>query len=141
MSGRSITLFELNSARSSVSQVSIKMPARHFPPHSSRHKEKTSDSPWLRQWPLLINRFYFHLLLLLVAPHVAPNPAMSNSTCSTTASQLWKNRLTNIKNSFLGSPRFHRRKLQGGWQVSFSLSLTIANAPISPLQFRPMRCI
>ncbi|XP_058458085.1 serine/threonine-protein kinase BRSK2 isoform X1 [Malaya genurostris] len=30
----------------------------------------------------------------------------------TTGSQLWKTRLTNIKNSFLGSPKFHRRKLQ-----------------------------
>ncbi|XP_065083093.1 serine/threonine-protein kinase BRSK2 [Ochlerotatus camptorhynchus] len=29
-----------------------------------------------------------------------------------TGSQLWKTRLTNIKNSFLGSPKFHRRKLQ-----------------------------
>lgn len=26
--------------------------------------------------------------------------------------QIWKTRLTNIKNSFLGSPRFHRRKMQ-----------------------------
>lgn len=25
----------------------------------------------------------------------------------------WRSRLTTIKNSFLGSPRFHRRKLQG----------------------------
>lgn len=25
----------------------------------------------------------------------------------------WRTRLTTIKNSFLGSPRFHRRKLQG----------------------------
>ena len=31
---------------------------------------------------------------------------------ATTGSQLWKTRLTNIKNSFLGSPRFHRRKMQ-----------------------------
>lgn len=38
---------------------------------------------------------------------------MSASTCSNASSQLWKTRLTNIKNSFLGSPRFHRRKLQG----------------------------
>ena len=25
----------------------------------------------------------------------------------------WRSRLNNIKNNFLGSPRFHRRKLQG----------------------------
>ncbi|XP_031629810.1 serine/threonine-protein kinase BRSK1 isoform X2 [Contarinia nasturtii] len=42
----------------------------------------------------------------------APSPAMTASTCSNASSQLWKTRLTNIKNSFLGSPRFHRRKLQ-----------------------------
>ncbi|XP_043865340.1 serine/threonine-protein kinase BRSK1 isoform X3 [Drosophila mojavensis] len=32
--------------------------------------------------------------------------------CNTPGGQLWKTRLTNIKNSFLGSPRFHRRKMQ-----------------------------
>ncbi|XP_037824663.1 serine/threonine-protein kinase BRSK1 isoform X5 [Lucilia sericata] len=47
------------------------------------------------------------------------SPLMNNSTAAITGSpcnapggQLWKTRLTNIKNSFLGSPRFHRRKLQ-----------------------------
>lgn len=48
------------------------------------------------------------------SPHMgAPPPVMTGSTCSNTGGQLWKTRLTNIKNSFLGSPRFHRRKLQG----------------------------
>ena len=48
------------------------------------------------------------------SPHLAaPSPAMTGSTCSNTGGQLWKTRLTNIKNSFLGSPRFHRRKMQG----------------------------
>ncbi|XP_055693267.1 serine/threonine-protein kinase BRSK2 isoform X4 [Lutzomyia longipalpis] len=48
------------------------------------------------------------------SPHLSggPPPLMTGSTCASTAGQLWKNRLTNIKNSFLGSPRFHRRKLQ-----------------------------
>ncbi|XP_055706080.1 serine/threonine-protein kinase BRSK2 isoform X1 [Phlebotomus papatasi] len=48
------------------------------------------------------------------SPHLGggPPPIMTGSTCASTAGQLWKNRLTNIKNSFLGSPRFHRRKLQ-----------------------------
>lgn len=36
----------------------------------------------------------------------------------TTGSQLWKTRLTNIKNSFLGSPKFHRRKLQSKYSRS-----------------------
>ncbi|KAI9587548.1 hypothetical protein GQX74_003394 [Glossina fuscipes] len=48
-----------------------------------------------------------------------PSPLMNNSSaampgspCNAPGGQLWKTRLTNIKNSFLGSPRFHRRKLQ-----------------------------
>ncbi|XP_054733529.1 serine/threonine-protein kinase BRSK2 [Anastrepha obliqua] len=40
------------------------------------------------------------------------SPVMSGSPCNAPGGQLWKTRLTNIKNSFLGSPRFHRRKLQ-----------------------------
>ncbi|XP_030382773.1 serine/threonine-protein kinase BRSK2 isoform X2 [Scaptodrosophila lebanonensis] len=40
------------------------------------------------------------------------NVGMPGSPCNTPGGQLWKTRLTNIKNSFLGSPRFHRRKLQ-----------------------------
>lgn len=50
------------------------------------------------------------------SPHLNTTPTnMTASTCSTTGGQLWKTRLTNIKNSFLGSPRFHRRKLQGNY--------------------------
>lgn len=41
------------------------------------------------------------------------SPGMPGSPCNTPGGQLWKTRLTNIKNSFLGSPRFHRRKMQG----------------------------
>jgi BR serine/threonine kinase len=37
---------------------------------------------------------------------------MDANGSGTSGSQLWKTRLTNIKNSFLGSPRFHRRKMQ-----------------------------
>lgn len=45
------------------------------------------------------------------------SPHLGLSTNSSAGSpnaggQLWKTRLTNIKNSFLGSPRFHRRKMQ-----------------------------
>ncbi|XP_017844167.1 serine/threonine-protein kinase BRSK2 isoform X2 [Drosophila busckii] len=40
------------------------------------------------------------------------NAGMPGSPCNTPGGQLWKTRLTNIKNSFLGSPRFHRRKMQ-----------------------------
>lgn len=53
----------------------------------------------------------------------SPSPAMTASTCSNASSQLWKTRLTNIKNSFLGSPRFHRRKLQGKFNSFLILSM------------------
>lgn len=55
------------------------------------------------------------------SPHlsVAQQQQIANTSAGSGAnssagggSQLWKTRLTNIKNSFLGSPRFHRRKLQ-----------------------------
>lgn len=52
----------------------------------------------------------------------APSPAMTASACSAAGSQLWKTRLTNIKNSFLGSPRFHRRKLQGAYYMEINYS-------------------
>lgn len=48
-----------------------------------------------------------------VSNNITPSPVMTASACSNASGQLWKTRLTNIKNSFLGSPRFHRRKLQG----------------------------
>lgn len=45
------------------------------------------------------------------SPHLGiPNNSSTGSP--NTGGQLWKTRLTNIKNSFLGSPRFHRRKMQ-----------------------------
>ncbi|KAL5290478.1 BRSK1 family protein [Megaselia abdita] len=47
------------------------------------------------------------------SPHMnAQSASMTGSTCPASGQQLWKTRLTNIKNSFLGSPRFHRRKMQ-----------------------------
>lgn len=42
--------------------------------------------------------------LLPMTPPGSPHPS---------AGHHWRTRLTTIKNSFLGSPRFHRRKLQG----------------------------
>uniref|UniRef100_T1GZX7 Protein kinase domain-containing protein n=1 Tax=Megaselia scalaris TaxID=36166 RepID=T1GZX7_MEGSC len=47
------------------------------------------------------------------SPHLnAQSASMTGSACPASGQQLWKTRLTNIKNSFLGSPRFHRRKMQ-----------------------------
>ncbi|EDW40382.1 GL24924 [Drosophila persimilis] len=53
----------------------------------------------------------------VVNPNASPmlnnsSPGMPGSPCNNPGGQLWKTRLTNIKNSFLGSPRFHRRKMQ-----------------------------
>ncbi|KAL9902167.1 serine/threonine-protein kinase BRSK1 isoform X3 [Glossina fuscipes] len=57
--------------------------------------------------------------LFIAVMNPTPSPLMNNSSaampgspCNAPGGQLWKTRLTNIKNSFLGSPRFHRRKLQ-----------------------------
>lgn len=47
-----------------------------------------------------------------IIPHLSASSQASNNNGASTGSQLWKTRLTNIKNSFLGSPRFHRRKMQ-----------------------------
>lgn len=38
----------------------------------------------------------------------------SSQTSLNTSSGPWKSKLTNIKNSFLGTPRFHRRKMSNG---------------------------
>lgn len=48
------------------------------------------------------------MVVSTVIPPGSPNLNDQNLS----AGQLWKTRLTNIKNSFLGSPRFHRRKMQ-----------------------------
>jgi BR serine/threonine kinase len=51
------------------------------------------------------------------SPHLQPNPAAGGPNAA--GGQLWKTRLTNIKNSFLGSPRFHRRKMQSKRKLIF----------------------
>ncbi|RUS81919.1 hypothetical protein EGW08_010305, partial [Elysia chlorotica] len=45
-------------------------------------------------------------------PPGSPSVQSSSSSSSSSSSTPWKSRLHTIKNSFLGSPRFHRRKLQ-----------------------------
>ncbi|XP_044763334.1 serine/threonine-protein kinase BRSK2 [Coccinella septempunctata] len=45
------------------------------------------------------------------------------------SSHHWKSRLTTIKNSFLGSPRFHRRKLQNVTTASDEAHLTPESSP------------
>jgi len=57
------------------------------------------------------------------SPHLSINNSSmggGGGGANSGGSQLWKTRLTNIKNSFLGSPRFHRRKMQ-----SMSINLVI----------------
>lgn len=63
------------------------------------------------------------------SPSTSPRPIARQSSCSSVSGELsvfaegddspslptshWRSRLHAIKNSFLGSPRFHRRKIQG----------------------------
>lgn len=49
------------------------------------------------------------------SPHLGVPNNSSTGGNPNAGGQLWKTRLTNIKNSFLGSPRFHRRKMQSEW--------------------------
>lgn len=57
------------------------------------------------------------------SPHLnAQSASMTGSACPASGQQLWKTRLTNIKNSFLGSPRFHRRKMQGNVIILYFVS-------------------
>jgi BR serine/threonine kinase len=62
----------------------------------------------------------------------SPHLGVSNSNQQggpASGGQLWKTRLTNIKNSFLGSPRFHRRKMQSMslrkslWKVKYKFNI------------------
>ena len=39
----------------------------------------------------------------------------------------WRSRLNSIKNNFLGSPRFHRRKMQGDHQTPWPLMRTVCS--------------
>lgn len=69
------------------------------------------------------------------------SPGMPGSPCNTPGGQLWKTRLTNIKNSFLGSPRFHRRKMQGMLLIFSTNELMLTLFPSCSFQSPLMRCI
>ncbi|KAJ7422764.1 serine/threonine-protein kinase BRSK2 isoform X1 [Willisornis vidua] len=61
------------------------------------------------------------------SPAGTPNPTPPSSP--SIGGMPWRTRLNSIKNSFLGSPRFHRRKLQGeGHLKSHTLSLDISSS-------------
>ena len=68
--------------------------------------------------PTIVSNLYSENDQMTQSAIVQPaSPHLGVSNTSSTGSpnaggQLWKTRLTNIKNSFLGSPRFHRRKMQ-----------------------------
>uniref|UniRef100_A0A8C3N1L1 Uncharacterized protein n=1 Tax=Geospiza parvula TaxID=87175 RepID=A0A8C3N1L1_GEOPR len=53
------------------------------------------------------------------SPAGTPNPTPPSSP--SIGGMPWRTRLNSIKNSFLGSPRFHRRKLQGEYSPSVVL--------------------
>lgn len=98
-----------------------------FPEAENSNCTNDAPPPTERQSKFNFNFRLFNLPSAVMAPmpgsphtgigsnvHAAtPPPVMTGSTCSNAGGQLWKTRLTNIKNSVLGSPRFHRRKMQG----------------------------
>lgn len=53
---------------------------------------------------------------IVLGPTILTPMTPPGSPHSSTTSHHWRSRLTTIKNSFLGSPRFHRRKLQGKYK-------------------------
>jgi BR serine/threonine kinase len=62
------------------------------------------------------------------SPHLSGVQNNSQGGHPNAGGQLWKTRLTNIKNSFLGSPRFHRRKMQSNFnELSKLLKFDIKN--------------
>ncbi|KAG5886298.1 hypothetical protein JTB14_001516 [Gonioctena quinquepunctata] len=63
---------------------------------------------------------------LVTGPSILTTMTPPGSPHSSTTSHHWRSRLTTIKNSFLGSPRFHRRKLQAS---SEEVHLTPESSP------------
>ncbi|XP_013403209.1 serine/threonine-protein kinase BRSK2 isoform X6 [Lingula anatina] len=64
-------------------------------------------------------------------PKVTPtaSPANTPPGSPTTQHAPWRNRLHTIKNSLMGSPRFHRRKMQGTVPVAEEANLTPDSSP------------
>lgn len=56
------------------------------------------------------------------SPHLGATNNSNSPGGPASGGQLWKTRLTNIKNSFLGSPRFHRRKMQSMWKSMMQMN-------------------
>ncbi|KAJ8982245.1 hypothetical protein NQ317_013547 [Molorchus minor] len=68
---------------------------------------------------------------LVTAPSILTPMTPPGSPHSSATSHHWRSRLTTIKNSFLGSPRFHRRKLQGKWDSDRDDLLTVNDCAAS----------
>uniref|UniRef100_A0A670K080 BR serine/threonine kinase 1 n=1 Tax=Podarcis muralis TaxID=64176 RepID=A0A670K080_PODMU len=105
----------------SVTDGGSPVPARRaieMAQHSQRSRSVSGASTGLSSSPLSSPR---------VTPHPSPRgsplptplgtPVHTPKESPSVAGVAWKTRLNSIKNSFLGSPRFHRRKLQGEWAV------------------------
>lgn len=73
------------------------------------HHSRTNSGPDIAISVFGKNQENNRMTVSSVIPPGSPNLSLGGEQ---SAGQLWKTRLTNIKNSFLGSPRFHRRKLQ-----------------------------
>ncbi len=81
------------------------------------HRKRKEKNPWIDAWIIGFRhaRFFFKkndasysfLLGAADTDQLLPTPPGSPSAAH------WRSRLNSIKNNFLGSPRFHRRKMQG----------------------------
>ncbi|KAL7989990.1 hypothetical protein Chor_012656 [Crotalus horridus] len=128
----------------SVTDGGSPVPARRaieMAQHSQRSRSVSGASTGLSSSPLSSPRVTPHpsprgspLPTPLSTPVHTPKESPSSTPCGTppsspgVASVAWKTRLNSIKNSFLGSPRFHRRKLQVPTPEEMS-SLTPESSP------------
>ncbi|KAK9397472.1 serine/threonine-protein kinase BRSK1 [Crotalus adamanteus] len=128
----------------SVTDGGSPVPARRaieMAQHSQRSRSVSGASTGLSSSPLSSPRVTPHpsprgspLPTPLGTPVHTPKESPSGTPCGTPPSSpgvagvAWKTRLNSIKNSFLGSPRFHRRKLQVPTPEEMS-SLTPESSP------------
>ncbi|XP_039191098.1 serine/threonine-protein kinase BRSK1 [Crotalus tigris] len=128
----------------SVTDGGSPVPARRaieMAQHSQRSRSVSGASTGLSSSPLSSPRVTPHpsprgspLPTPLGTPVHTPKESPSSTPCGTPPSSpgvagvAWKTRLNSIKNSFLGSPRFHRRKLQVPTPEEMS-SLTPESSP------------
>lgn len=108
-------LFSCSLNPSSASKVYINCTPNHIRHRSNRGKRLPNSGPGGNSF-----------VSPAISPLHSPKPSPRGSTLSfdetalntppgspSLSGQHWKNRLSTLKSSFMGSPRFHRRKMQG----------------------------